>query len=172
MDLRGTVTGLTRDFKTGKLKFTVEVEEGNPEDIEAMMEKDAAIRIEEFRTHRSKNANALMWACLSKIAATEMKGDRYTYYLQALRKYGKCTLVSIKPEALDAWKKSWRECEVVGERAGRLDVLCYFGSSTYNTKEFSVLLDGIIDDMKQAGIETPTQEELQRSLDLWQRSNG
>lgn len=171
MDLRGTATGLMRDFKTGKLKFTVEVEEGNPEDIEAMMEKDAAIRIEEFRTHRSKNANALMWACLSKIAAV-LGGNKEVYYLQALRKYGKFTLVSVKKESFDAWKKMWRECEKVGERGDVYDVLCYFGSSTYNTKEFSVLLDGIIDDMRNSGIETPTQEELQRSLELWKRSNG
>ena len=170
MELRGKITGLTRDFKTHRLVFSVEVSEGNPQDIEAMRDKDASITVVDFRKHRSKNANALMWSCLSKIASS-LGGKKEDYYLQALRKYGKFTLVSVKKDAFDAWKKMWRECEKVGERGDVYDVLCYFGSSTYDTKEFAVLLDGIIDDMKVAGIETPTQEELERSLALWERSN-
>lgn len=45
-----------------------------------------------------------------------------------------------------------------------LDVLCYFGSSTYNSKEFGLLLNDIIEDMKAMGIPLPTSEEMQIAL--------
>ena len=48
-------------------------------------------------------------------------------------------------------------------------MLCYFGSSTYNTKEFSVLLEGVISEMKEARLETPTSEDMRRSLEQWER---
>mgnify|MGYP002523890219 CR=1 FL=1 len=76
MELRGKITGLTRDFYSRRLMFTVEVSEGNPQDIEAMRDKDASITVVDFRKHRSKNANALMWSCLSKIASTLGSLDR------------------------------------------------------------------------------------------------
>ena len=46
-------------------------------------------------------------------------------------------------------------------------MLCYFGSSTYDTKEFSVLLDGVISEMREMGIQTPTSEEMERMKIEW-----
>ena len=43
-------------------------------------------------------------------------------------------------------------------------MICYFGTSTYNSKELSVLLDGIISEMKEMGLETPSDRELQRII--------
>ena len=48
----------------------------------------------------------------------------------------------------------------------------YRGSHTYDTKEFSVLLDGVIDDMKAAGLDTPTSEDIQAALEAWEAENG
>jgi hypothetical protein len=43
-------------------------------------------------------------------------------------------------------------------------MLCYFGSSTYNSKEFSILLDGVISEMKEMGLDTPTDREFKRVI--------
>ena len=51
-------------------------------------------------------------------------------------------------------------------------MLCYFGSSLMNTKEFSVLLDGIISEMKEMGLQTPASRDMQRALEEWERQHG
>lgn len=167
IDCRGTIKAISRDFKTGRYILSVELSEGQIEPLDALQGKDLSIGIKQFRNSRSKNANALLWSCLTKIADA-LGGDKWDYYIQALRKYGQCTLVTVKPMAVERFREIYRECEVIGERNGLVDLLCYFGSSSYDTKEFSVLLDGVVDDMRQAGIPTPADEEMDRALKLWE----
>ena len=168
MEIRGTVKGLTQDYGTRKITAAIEVSEGSAARLEELKGKDLKITLTVWREKRSKDANALLWACLSDIARVT-GGTKEERYLDALRRYGQYTMVSVKPEAFNHWKAQWRECEVVGERNGMLDVLCYFGSSQYDVSEFALLLDGVIEDMRQAGIDTPLQTELQEALDAWER---
>ena len=171
IDCRGTIKAISRDFKSGRYILSIELTEGQIEPLDALQGKDLAIGIKQFRNSRSKSANALLWSCLARVAET-LGGDKWDYYLQALRKYGQCTLVTVKPEAVERFRDIYRECEVVGERNGMVDLLCYFGSSTYDTHEFSVLLDGVVDDMRQAGIPTPADEELDRALEAWEKERA
>ena len=73
-------------------------------------------------------------------------------------------------------KRQWRECEEVGlVKVGEqtaVQMLCYYGSSTYDTKQFSRLLDGVISEMEEIGIETPTSEQMRRSLEQWEKVHG
>ena len=41
------------------------------------------------------------------------------------------------------------------------------GSSTYDTKEMSLLIDGTVSECKEQGIETLPPEELERMLAKW-----
>lgn len=113
-----------------------------------------------------------MWACLGELAMA-LNTDKWSLYLQMLKDYGQFTYICVKPNAVESVKKQWRECEEVGKidinGSEAVQLLCYFGSSTYNTKEFSVLLDGIISEMKDAGIPTPTSQEMKRSLAEWEK---
>lgn len=86
-----------------------------------------------------------------------------------LRRYGKYTYIVVKKSVVDKVKEQWRECEVVGEITVNgqkaVQMLCYFGSSTYDTKEFSVLLDGVISEMQEMGLETPADRDVRESLE-------
>ena len=62
------------------------------------------------------------------------------------------------------------EIDVNGQKG--VQMLCYFGSSNYNTKEFSVLLDGVVSEMKEMGIEAPASKEMRRALELWEKSGN
>lgn len=168
MEIRGTIKGLTQDYGTRKVTAAIEVSEGSVARLEELKGKDLKITLTVWREKRSKDANALLWACLSEIARV-VGGTKEEQYSLALRRYGQFTMVSVKEEAYPRWRDQWRECQIVGKRNGMLDVLCYFGSSQYSTSEFSTLLDGVIDDMRQAGIDTPLQTELQEALDAWER---
>ena len=129
-----------------------------------------------YRQKRSLDANALLWVMLQSIATT-LRADKWQIYLQMLKRYGKYTYICVKPSVVEAVKQQWRECEELGEVSingqPAIQMLCYFGSSTYNTKEFSVLLDGVISEMKEMGLDTPTSEDMKRSLEQWERmQNG
>ena len=46
-------------------------------------------------------------------------------------------------------------------------MLCYYGSSTYDTKEMSVLIDGIVSECKDLDIEVLPPDELQKIKETW-----
>ena len=167
MKLKARLNNIARNFLTGKNQITLEIEDGNITEIQAFNDALLSLEIKRYRQSRSLNANALLWSCLQKIADA-LGGDKWEWYLRALRKYGQFTMIEMDKDAVAKFKEMYRECEVVGERGDKYDVLCYYGSSTYNTREFSILLDGVIDDMRQAGIETPTDQDLVRALEAWE----
>lgn len=123
--------------------------------------------VTEHREKRSKDANALLWACLGELAGA-LRSDKWAVYLQMLKRYGTFTYICVKPKAVEAVKKQWRECEEIGtiniDGEEAVQMLCYFGSSTMNSKEFSILLDGVISEMKEMGLDTPADRELERAI--------
>lgn len=140
--------------------------------IKYLSEQDATKEweLKEHKGKRSLDANGLLWACLQEIAQA-IDTDKWSVYLQMLKRYGKFSYVIVKETAVDAMKKQWRECEEVGtidihgEKAVQL--LCYYGSSTYDTKEFSKLLTGVIDEMRQMGLTPPPDRQTQELLNQW-----
>lgn len=168
MKIRGTLKDVKRDYMTDRWSITFEMIEGNINEVRQIQDKDLEIEAKQYRKHRSTNANGMLWACLNEIA-TALHADKWDLYLEALRKYGQFTLLNVEPEAVPKLREQWRECEEIGTTtAGGKEyaqVLCYFGSSTYNSREFSHLLSGVIDDMKQAGLPTPTTQEMKRALE-------
>ena len=105
--------------------------------------------------------------CIGDIA-TALRADKWDIYLKMLKRYGSYTYICVKPSVVESVKKQWRESEELGEidinGEKAVQMICYFGTSTYNSKELSVLLDGIISEMKEMGLETPSDRELQRII--------
>ena len=136
---------------------------------------DALWDVSEHKKKRSLDANGMLWACLQEIAQA-IRSDKWSVYLQMLKRYGKFDYVIVKPKAVEAMKSQWRELEEVGEievnGQKAVQLLCYYGSSTYNTKEFSVLLDGVISEMKEIGIQPPPDRETRRLLEEWEKHHG
>lgn len=150
---------------------------GYPEELVRYLfnqDRDKLFDLEEHKEKRSNNSNALLWKCLGELAVA-MRTDKWSVYLLMLKRYGKYTYICVKPDLVEAVQKQWRESEVIDENFSlngqkAVQMLCYFGSSTYNTKEFSVLLDGVISEMKEQGIPTPEERELERVIEQWERS--
>ena len=138
-------------------------------------DREKMFEVKEYFENRTNRANRLMWDCLGDLAVA-LKTDKWSVYLLMLKRYGKFTYVCVKPNVVDAVKKQWRECEEIGEidinGQKAVQLLCYFGSHTYNTKEFSTLLDGIISEMKEMDIPTPIDKELERAVAEWEKKHG
>lgn len=172
MEFKGKLTQIYKDFDTGRFKIVFELYEGVISEIAKIDKLDLLnVSFGKFHKKRSLDANALLWSCIGKLSQ-ELRADKWEVYLRMLKRYGKFTYICVKPEVVEAVKKQWREVEEIGEvningkRAVQL--LCYFGSSTYDSSEFSALLDGVISEMHELGIPTPEEEEIKRSLARWE----
>lgn len=165
-------TAPSRVWGNNKWQIMLEVDE-EPKIYDQLKDKDLNIEIKQFREKRSLNANRLLWDCLGEIA-TALRTDKWSIYLQMLKRYGKYTYICVKPNVVEAVKNQWRECEEIGEidinGQKSIQLLCYFGSSTYDFKEFSVLLDGVISEMKEVGLTTPSDEEFERVIEEWKKN--
>jgi hypothetical protein len=159
------------DLATKKWFISFEID-SPPAEYDRTKDKLLDIEIKQHREGRSLNANALLWKCLGEIAGA-LRTDKWSLYLQMLKRYGEYTYICVPPKAVDMVKKQWRECEELGPISvnGReaVQMLCYYGSSTYDTAQFSRLLDGVIDEMKEMGLNPPTSEDMRRSLEEWER---
>ncbi len=190
MEFTGKLVGITKDWQTGQFQITFTVNEhsaisavNNLQSCEKLVVKANKYTEKKEYDIRSDRANRLLWACLSDIAKSmNPPADKWDIYLLMLKRYGKFTYICVKPNVVDAVKAQWRECEVIGEvninGQKAVQMLCYFGSSTYDTKEFSRLLEGVISEMQEMGLETPASAEMQRVLEQWdtmqkgKQSNG
>lgn len=178
MDLKGKIENLYRDFKSGRwnILFSLDSLPPNCEDeFNTLLGAMLDIKVNKHREKRSLNANALLWKCLGEMAQAT-GDDKWDVYLQMLKKYGKFTYICVKPNVVEAMKKQWRECEEIGEidihGTKAVQMLCYFGSSTYDSKEFSVLLDGVISEMQQMGLTLPMPEYVEKALIEWEKHRG
>ncbi len=155
-----------------KITFTVNEKEAVKE-IENIKDcEKLSIEAKKFRKKRSLDANALLWSCLGKMAEALMV-DKWDVYLLMLKRYGKFTHMMVEENAVEATKQQWRECEIVGDITlnGKkfVQMLAYFGSSKYNTKEFSHLLDGVISELKEMGLETPVPAEVKAAMERYEK---
>jgi hypothetical protein len=174
MEFTGKLAGITKDWQSGQFQITFTVNE--PSAMNTVNDiKDCdklSIRAVKFRAKRSLNANALLWLCLGRLADA-LRMDKWDLYKQMLKRHGKYTYICVKPNVVDAVKAQWRECEVIGEvdinGQKAVQMLCYFGSSTFNTKEFSVFLDDVISEMRDQNLDTPTSSDMKRALEQWEK---
>ena len=169
MAFTGRLKGMSRDWMTDEVLVTFSLEEKEAAvALDKLKEDRLSIDVKKWRKKRSLDANGMLWSCLGEMASA-LHTDKWEVYLQMLKRYGKYTYVCVKPNVVDAMKLQWRECEVVGEidinGQKAVQMLCYFGSSTYNTQEFSILLEGVIDEMKEMGLQPPPSREMRRVLE-------
>ena len=173
MEFTGVIKGITNDFVSGEMLITFSVNEKVtvlPEYDKLKNSKKLRIKAVQYREKRSLDANAYLWVLLQKIAEV-LRTDKWSVYLQMLKRYGQFTYIVVKPGAVEAVKKQWRESEEIGEievnGTKAVQMLCYYGSSTYDTKEMSVLIDGVVSECRELGIETLPPHELEILKEMW-----
>lgn len=126
------------------------------------------------RKKRSLDANAYLWVLVGKIAAAVgLPSD--DVYRRAIRDAGEYTPLPIKNEAVEEFARIWSShgigwfIDILDDSklAGYKLVRAYHGSSTYDTKQMSHLIDYVVEDAKALGIETMTPFELDRIKEEW-----
>ncbi|MBR2408952.1 MAG: hypothetical protein IKB07_08350 [Lachnospiraceae bacterium] len=176
MDTTGRLVSVARDIVSKKLMVSFVIDTEPVDDLNALAQLEKIdIKAGKHKKRRSLDANGMLWACLSEMASV-LRADKWDVYLMMLKRYGKFTYICVKPAVVDAVKAQWRECEVIGEvdinGQKAVQMLCYFGSSTYDTAEFSRLLDGVVSEMKEMGLTPPPSEEMGRAIELWEKQRN
>lgn len=173
MDLVGKIKSISNDMLSNDLNITFEVKQEPNILVEYGELKNCellSIKVTKHRKKRSLDANAYMWVLLQKMAEL-LKTSKWELYIEMLGRYGVFTHVIVKPHIVDRVKNEWRTVKELGEVTVNgttgIQLQCYFGSSTYNTKEMGVLIDGVVSECKELGIDTVSTEELTKMKELW-----
>lgn len=119
---------------------------------------------------RSLNANAYAWKLMTEMANV-LRVSKEEIYIDMLKRYGQGGAVSVQERHAESFRRTYKYNESLG--TGELNgkkwehFRFWIGSSEYNTREMSILIDGIVDECKNLGIETLTEEELERMKIEW-----
>lgn len=171
---------LKNESTRGDLGIAIDVEKcTNIKELEDMINKKDVtyeIEIKPYKEKRSNDANAYMWVLCDKIADVMGNGmTKEEVYREAVRKVGTFEILPIKKEAISRFIKNWCKngtgwvCDNTGRSklAGFENIIAYYGSSTYNTKEMSRLIDYIVEEAKDYGIETLPPDKLKSLKESW-----
>ena len=131
-------------------------------------DKDKKFDIKEHKEKRSLNANNYAWKLITEIANV-LRKSKEEVYLEMLKSYGQCEMISII-SSVDV-KGYFKYYEEAGRSFLNGKEFTYYkiykGSSEFNTKEMSVLIDGIVQEAKNLDIETMTPSQLAELKSLW-----
>lgn len=176
MKLQGKLSDVSIDYTTKKPKLTFLINNSinSLEEIENVDLLD--IEAKKHRNKRSLDANAYCWVLLGKLAE-KMNIKTVDVYKMAIKDIGVYEVVPIKNEAVEKFVQAWSKngigwvCEVIGESKinGYTNLKVYYGSSSYDAKEMSRLIDSIVEDCKMQGIPTDTPEQIARYKEAWKK---
>lgn len=143
---------------------------------------ELAIKADKRRRKRSLDANDYLWVLCTKIAEKLQDGRTMVTKEEVYRKHiaaaGKFTALAVQEVALESFLKAWSRngigyfAQVVDSTLdGCKKVFAYHGSSEYDTKQMSRLIDSVIEDARALDIETMPPKELESLMNEWGRKN-
>lgn len=131
-------------------------------------DKTKLYEVKEYKEKRSLNANNYAWKLITEIANV-MRLSKEEVYIEMLKLYGQSEMVSVLADIdVSKYFKYYSEAGesiLNGKKFKHYKV--YMGSSEMDTKQMSILIDGIVQEAKQLDIETMTPEQLSRLKEEW-----
>lgn len=132
------------------------------------------VTAKKYRKKRSLDANAYAWKLIRDIA-DRIGESKEKVYVNMLKLYGQSAVYQTKAEVnVDGYFKYY---EFMGSRVSNNNVkLSYYrvfkGSSEYDTEEMATLIDGIILEARNLGIDTMTPAELAVLKSNWKEDKN
>jgi hypothetical protein len=125
--------------------------------------------IEVKKKKRSNKANAYFWEMLQKLCY-EMNLDLIEEYKKRVKELGIFRQWELDTKNTPTFVKMWEDkgiawfTEIVEEIGNKTIINAYYGSSSYNSKQFSKLLDNLIQDCRSVGIQTLEDLEIEELI--------
>ena len=169
----GKLSGFTYN-RDGSQNITVTVTDNFAQEYEELKDNDVSVEIKKFFKKRSLDASAYAWTIIDKIA--EKTGERKKdVYRHAIREIGGVsTIICVRDIAADSLCRGWEEHgtgwmteKTKSKIPGCTNVTLWYGSSVYDTKQMSALIDSLIQDAEALGIPTITEKEKEQLIGRW-----
>lgn len=183
VDTTARLRDLTQDYKTKRFVLTMEID--NPQTAmnvwdELHGDEKISVRFSKHRKKRSLDSNAYAWVLMDRLSE-KLGIPKEQIYRQYIKEIGGVSeTICIKSTGVnklcEAWHKNglgWLTATFPTCIQGFTNVVLYYGSSTYDTRQMSRLIDMIVHDCKEQGIDTANPEELKALLESWdQKAKG
>lgn len=174
--MRGKLRDLTMN-RDGTQNITLTVQDDFRNQFDQLSDKDLDVEIKIHRERRSRDANNFCWALCTDIGKNLVPPlPKEEVYKRAIRAVGEYEPLPIKAEAVETFQTRWAGkgtgwfAEVVDDSKipGYKLLFAYYGSSTYDTKSMSILIDHLVDDAQQMEIKIPLgKSEIERLKSTW-----
>lgn len=133
------------------------------------------IEISRKKKKRSREANAYLWVLCDKIAK-KLHTSKEDVYRQEIKEAGVWDIFAgVTQAAVDRMAENWSK-RGIGYVSEKLDgttpegypqIILYWGSSSYDTEQMSRLIDMVVQDAQELGIETATPNEISLMKQEW-----
>lgn len=177
MELTGEIKDLSKDYKTDKPILQLVLNERDCLlGLEQLKDIKLSIQVKKWRKKRSINANNYFWKLLSEYSE-EKNVDTIEEYKERVKRLGIFRRFRIEDKDKKTFEIMWQDkgiawfCETADtEYIGDIEfkiINAYYGSSSFNSKQMSRLINDLVEDCKEVGIETKPQAEIDSLLKEW-----
>lgn len=177
MELTGEIKDLSKDYKTDKPILQLVLNERDCLlSLEQLKDIKLSIQVKKWRKKRSINANNYFWKLLSEYSE-EKNVDTIEEYKERVKRLGIFRRFRIEDKDKKTFEMMWQDkgiawfCEIADtEYIGDIEfkiINAYYGSSSFNSKQMSRLINDLVEDCKEVGIETKPQAEIDSLLKEW-----
>jgi hypothetical protein len=137
-------------------------------------DKEYTLEIKEKKKKRSLDSNSYFWVLCGRLAEKTKipRTDIYRSYIREIG--GNSDLLCIQDIAVDHFCKMWevghigRFTDLLPSKLdGCTNVVVYYGSSEYDQPTMCRLIDMVVQDCKENGIETLTPAEIAAMNSAW-----
>lgn len=159
-------------------EVTLEVPKNRVNSLVDFIGMELDVDIQKSRNKRSLDANGYLWVLCGRMAEV-LGSTKWEIYKHELKKWSSAyTYMVVEPKMAEIMKSreddqqtDFRCVEILnnGDFNGKpaTQILAYLGSHLFDSKQMSTLLNGVIEDCKELGIETDTPDEIERMAKLW-----
>lgn len=179
MQTTGIITNLDIDYETRKPKISVVLDTNEISIVEQLKnENKLNIEMKKWYKKRSLDANSYCWVICDLIAKELSKNGITTkeeIYRDAILQVGTFEPFIVQEKTFENFKRIWEKqglgflVQEVSRKDKCVKVNCYYGSSTYDSKEMSLLIEILVQLAKSLNIETKSKAEIDSLLKEWDK---
>ncbi len=179
MEIKCKIRSAYHDYGSRKNIIVLETDANCIEHATTLTGKTVRATLKQWRNKRSLDANAYYWVLLGKVAGVLDISTTELHNLM-LSRYGQPEIIDnsivygIFPDTMP-WQtidyihlKPTSATRILDDKKLYRVYTVMRGSHTYDSKEMSILINGLVSEAKELGIETMPPEKLERMIKLWQ----
>ena len=172
------ITDMSIDYPSKKPKISLLLDTNDISVVEELKnENKLNIELKKWYKKRSLDANSYCWVLCDKIAKELSKDGQVVtkeeVYKDSILQIGSFEPFIVQEKSYDKFKRIWEKqglgflVQEVSKKDKCVKVNCYYGSSTYDTREMSLLIELIVQLAKSLNIETKSEAEINSLIESW-----